>query len=643
LSLAEKYDPGNAQATAWWGWSRLRPWPTYNFGDLDKQPGPRWAVYLREGTRSMQAVIHWWLDNRANEHGYLVGGGNQWNDITKLYNKYLCLGALAGDTRLVDAIERYLDAHWNTGRMIHGYTRWLTDMTHSAEEASFIQPCFHVLRPGVPRHVYRDLLTASNYPKWLGKNAYGHTHFRSSFVNASRMMLKGVHGRDHCGCETATVPGRFLWWYNGHPRTAKILTAYADSWLDDTLRATKDKPAGVIPAAVQFETDKLFHGYRAQSLILDKFLALYQFTGDKKYLKPIQLLLQKKEEVGGLKWGLTHSMNYVHYRILTGDTAFDKQLMEMAADRYEAFKLDAFHQRGIEYPEGQGLYRWVVSHNESDLLEMLRFVIRNNRRSFFAYCQTDPPTDRVYPWGRVILPAVMLGGRLFDGRASDPLPSAAFAWQGIDTDVVSLVFERKPTELKMLVYNFKSRPVQAGLRAVQLPEGRYQLGTALDANGDRKPDANPQVREVDMRRFTATPIAIPARKVLWVSLKLLSERQRKLRPDLAVTLARDVGKDGKVLARVHNLGCVPGANVVVQLVTAQDRELAQATVKELPGLTGYDPQFREVALALPRGVNAGGLHLIVDPANRIDEINESNNRYPIGRGVPPPVESAPEK
>ncbi len=642
LSLAEKYDPGNEQVQAWFGWSRLRPWPAYDFSVLNGQPGPAWAVHLREAVQSMQTVIHWWLDNRSNEDAYLVGSGNQWNDITKLYNKYLCLGALAGDTRLVDAVERYLDAHWNSGRMNQGFTRFLTDMLHAAEEASFIQPSLNVLRPGVPRHLYRDLSTARNYGTWMGRNEYGHTHFKSSFVTATRMLPGGARGRDHCGCATATVPGRYLWWYNGHPPTAKILTAHAKSWLEDTLRATKEKPAGIIPAEVQFETDKLFNKYQSKPLILDMFAALYGLTDDDEYLEPFRALLRDKIAIGGPKWALTHSLNYVQYRILTGDTKYDEQLRSMAAERYDAIRADDFHQRGIEVVEGQTLFPWIVDHRNDDLLEILRFVIRNNRRSFFAYCPSDPPTDRVYPWGRAILPVVMLGGRLFDGRAADPLPSAAFLWEGIDTDVVSMVFERAPSELKMLVYNFKAEPVKAGLRAVQLPEGRYRLATALDKDGDRKPDAAPDAREVRFRRFTPTPLTIPSRQPLWVELKLLKKRPAGLLPDLAVTLAEPVGENGRVLARIHNLGCVPASNVLVRLMSGA-HVLAEGTVPALPGLTSYAPSFIDVPLTGPKGGDPSTWRLAVDPQQAIEEINEANNTYPLSQGVPPPVESAKGK
>lgn len=70
---------------------------------------------------------------------------------------------------------------------------------------------------------------------------------------------------------------------------------------------------------------------------------------------------------------------------------------------------------------------------------------------------------------------------------------------------------------------------------------------------------------------------------------------------------------------------------------------AEGVIPELPGLTDYVPRTREVALKLPAGVDARVCSLVVDPQGAIDEINEQNNAYPLSRGVPPPVESAPRK
>lgn len=639
LDLALKYDPTNERAQAWYGWSRLRPWPAYDFSRVEKQPGPRWAVYGREAIRSAQAIIHWWLDHRAHPNGYLVGGGNQWNDITQLYENFSFLCGVTGDPRLLDAMERYLDAHWNTGRMVRGYFVSQTDITHSAEEASLLQPHLAFLRPGVPRHVYRDLLTAANLQKWMGVNARGHTHFRSNFFTAERMDTTGVFGQDIPGCEAAATQGRAIAWYNGHPELSKLLADYSRSWLEDTLRGEGEKLAGAVPAAVQFESDQLIGGWASPQMMLDQFLAAFQLTGDRQFLHPFEMLLEKREALGNLKWYNHHALNLVTYRLLSGDARRDELLRRLAAERIESCRRDDFFQRGIESAEGEGLMAWVIDHNEDDLLELLKYVARNNRRALPIYGPTDPPTDRVYPWGRAVLPVMMLGGRLLDSRASDPLPTAAFIWEDTDPDVVSLVFRHDAKSVALLVHNFKPRPVNAGLRLLRLPEGAYRISTAPDRNADRKPDTSPAVRETEMRRFTPTTLRLPA-GTTFMELTCLRERPHVPRPDLAITVA-EPPKAGRLAAQVHNLGCATARNVVVQILGKEGQALATQSVAEAPALVGFQPQVMTITFALPAGVPAEQCSLIVDPGNQTDEVNESNNRYPVATGVPPPVESSP--
>jgi len=492
----------------------------------------------------------------------------------------------------------------------------------------------------VPRHIYRDLLTASNYAKWIGKNSLGHTHLKSNFFNAEQMLEKGVQGRDlgRFG-ESLLAPGRWVWWYNGHPALGKLLNDYTDAWLADTLRATKSKPAGVIPSAVQFQTDELFTDGQASPGVLDLFVTAYLMTGDRKYLEPVRLALEKKEALSGAKWALNNSKPFVDYRLLTGDKTFDKQFYEMSEEAYErTLRGDGFFQRGFEYVEGQALYRWVIDRKEDDLIELLKYVIRNNRRGFYAYTWTDPPTDRVNPWGRDPLAVAMLGGRVFNFRWSMPLPTAAFAWQDTDPDVVSLVLENKADGLTMLVHNFKDKPVQPGMRALRLAEGTYRLSTAPCKAGGREPAGAPREEQVELRRFTPLRLSL-APGTTWIKLDLAKARPLVARPDLAVTLAAPKDASGKVTARVHNLGGAASPESVVRLVDKTGKALAEAKAPALKPLDGFEPRFADLAIAAPAGAGLDGARLVADPDNRVDEVNESNNDYPLSAGVPPPVET----
>ena len=444
--------------------------------------------------------------------------------------------------------------------------------------------------------------------------------------------------------ESALVPARYLVWYNRHPAAGKLLDAWADSWLEDTLRSAEEKPASAIPAWVSLETEKCGTGYTPSNLMYDYFLADWQKIGDDLYLSPLRILLEKGDALGDLKWFSRNCNNLISWRILTCDSSYDELLRKLAAKRLELHRQDSFFQRGVERAEGEALIAWAIDHNDDALIESLKYVIRNNRRSMPIYGPTDPPIDRVYPWGRVTLPVMMLGGRLFDSRAADPLPTAAILWEGIDTDVVSLVFDYEPERLRMMVHNFKRDTVEAGLRLLNLPEGIYRISSAPDMNADRQPDQHPYVQEMALHRFRSRNLLLRP-GTTFVELKCIERPNPVLRPDLAVTLGKPIAVNVSVTAIVHNLGPAPAKNFSVNLSNSAGRTLATKTINELPGLTGFEPRTVSVTFKLSEG-NPGdltGLILSVDSGDNIREINEFNNIYPLRLGVPPPVEASPKK
>lgn len=114
-----------------------------------------------------------------------------------------------------------------------------------------------------------------------------------------------------------------------------------------------------------------------------------------------------------------------------------------------------------------------------------------------------------------------------------------------------------------------------------------------------------------------------------------------MRPDLAVTPSA-ITID-RVTVQVHNLGCVQAPASVLRLLDDKGRVMAETGVPEIPGISGFDPQIKELTIAVPGGFVPEKCILTVDPENKINEINESNNSYSLSQGIPPPVETPPGK
>jgi len=153
LFRAIYFDPDNKLAWDMAHWGKFRPWPAF-----DEQPDgpdsfPLMARYAREATMSARDTIHWVIDERQDESGYMVGRADMWNDDTKLFNEYSFLWLLSGDEQLAAAMEKYLAAHWASGRMVNGWSKPYTDAVHSAEEASYLEPTMALVRYGDPLHI----------------------------------------------------------------------------------------------------------------------------------------------------------------------------------------------------------------------------------------------------------------------------------------------------------------------------------------------------------------------------------------------------------------------------------------------------------------------------------------------------------
>ena len=157
-----------------------KPDPSSRF---ESPPGaPEWAVAARALLKEHESIMSWWVDERMLADGQMGGG---WNDDCELVHRWTYLGLVADSEKARDAVQRYADGIWASGRISHknGYCQvpGLFDVEHACEETSCTQPYLVLLRYGDPEYVERNMLTISNFDFWTGGklNPNGHRHFRS--------------------------------------------------------------------------------------------------------------------------------------------------------------------------------------------------------------------------------------------------------------------------------------------------------------------------------------------------------------------------------------------------------------------------------------------------------------------------------
>ena len=615
LSRALTYDPDHEGVLELVRWAGLKAWPPFR----EEAPGP--AGFPEAVKRSRMAAlaardtIHWWIDQRQDERGYLAGRGNPWNDDTKLLDQYSFLWLLSGDRKLVSATEKYLAAHWASGRNLEGWSKALTDIVHAGEEASYLEPTLALMHYGDPRHVEALMRTAANVERWTATNGAGHRHFRSNFFTADEMKTEGRFGRDVALNASAMTASMYLAWYNRHPRATREFLEWADAWLADSMREMPNKPRGQIPAWVDFQSHELgAPSEGAHSAEISMVLhAAFQLTGDEKYLQPLSIQL-----AGGTRsWPKMLNMAAADLRRDLGPGAHEPALEDLADSRTAELEQDTFFQRGLFGQELPGVLGWLIS-GRTDYLEVAAHnAWRNNHRARRIYTTVDPSKDRVYAWGRYLLPWTYGGGNALNQRGSGPFPTVHVSWVDAGYDFSALVHHADRRRLRVTAYNFAGAR-EIGMRVWRMNPGTYDV-TLRPAGGEI------QRRRVSLHRGEQLRLDLPAESSIDVELELATPSAWSATfPDLALSTHEGATVDGRrVSVIVHNIGSSPAPACKAVLVRGED-VVAEAAVPPIEAPLDLVPRTAKVSFVVPDEVR-GRLRVVLDPDDEVAEITDSNN------------------
>ncbi len=609
-----KFDPGNERALELKRWARIEPWPAFT----DEAPGPAdFPAVVREARMAAieaRDVIHWWIDERQDETGYMVGRADMWNDDTKLFNEYGWLWLLSGDEKLAGAVEKYLAAHWAAGRMVNGWSQPWTDIVHSAEEASYLEPTMALYDYGDPLHIEQLMQTASNVDYWTGINGAGHRHFKSNFFTAEKMKTEDHFGRDVGLNATAMTASMYLAWYSRHPRATEEFLQWVDAWVEDSMRETEDKPVGMIPTWIDFETGALgLNKGSYGSEITMMMSAAYQLTGDEKYLAPLLGYLDRFDPA----WYQRLNMAAMNLRRDLGPGEYDALFTEYADTTNETLRQGSFFQRGLYGQELPGLLGWRVTGELADLQVAVRNAWRCNGYGRNIYTVEDAHKDRVYPWGGQVLPWMYCGGSAINRRGSGPYPTVRVSWVDAGYDFAALVHEDARDHVRLTAYNFTDAR-EVGMRLWEMAAGVYEVTVT-----PRGAEAITQLAE--LHRGEIVRFDLPTESWADVELTLQTEGDwSPERPDLALSRTEGVHVEaGLATVVVHNIGSVDAPACTAALMRGDER-IGEVAVPALPAPLDLTPSTVEVTLELP--TNAGAdLRVVVDADDEIDEVTEANN------------------
>jgi hypothetical protein len=570
---------------------------------------PEWARLGRHCAREWKRVADWWLANRWVPNGEL---GADLNDDCE----YTCHWPLAylvtGDDRYRQAQRALADAVWEQSGG-SGYAIRATDVEHAAEDASCTLPQMLLCEYGNPVHVERMMKMSEHIPFWTGINDQGRRHFRSYVFSTKMIKDQPKDDIDHLYCALAMCGATHLAWYCRNPQPLGWVHEYQQAWCAVAMSTEKGKPVGALPCDVHFKTGQI-------APYTEKWnQSVYYAYGDyvtKNFLWGAQELTRDP----ALQPAVDLQLPPVAQAVAQADVALKRYAETPAGDPAQPASLDKSWPGAINE-----LTMWrafQATGKREYLVSCLRAVAEDFERTRWLVTEAEPITDRVPVPGTTLLRYMFLGG---DCAGKTHVPRLGVSWEGGGTDFAALVLKSDYDALKVLVYNFRDKPLPLTMRVWKLDHGEYTLTAGVDANQDDVAD-KPTNQKMVLGRYSGVPLTLAPGQVTVIEARQLNKLEPLAgRADLAIS-DQDVEilSPREVRVTVHNIGAAAAENISVCMLDKAGKVVDRQTIARLAAPADLKPQTATVTLKLvPEG------QVLVSPNVFGSEIYEGNNRVAV--------------
>jgi hypothetical protein len=565
-------NPDNWLAQTYWYAVTGENKPVYK---INKCPEgvPEWAWLQKEYLRHLEVMISYYIDNRQIANGEFGGGLSDDGDLTNMWPGIAFLGIYP--EKIMKSLKLHMAAYYDQERppsdaslrqrslpmFTNGLATIFTDELHALEDGIQVVAQLILLDYGNPLYLERGMETAQRMLEDITQvNSAGHRHFRSRYYGGTSIATEDPWqwsvNRSYHVLQTSYLIAR----YNGNPQLIRMITEMADGLL-------AHQRNGYLYTDINFSTDKdrkdtgIATGEKPWSL----FVAAYNLTGDKKYLKP----LPQRDSTAKV---------------------FDKELL---VKRYR----DEITNLGIrEYINTEGSI-WI------DRLSPFNPMIQEDRLGGTALTRTSVLYPQHFVSWKFNSPANYESVAIF-------LPSAS------------------PTGIKIIAYNLDSKPVRADMTLWNIRPGRWRVRQGVDINEDQQIDSESGERLVEFERGQSLDLIFPQRKYSIVTLELEEPAKKGYweLPDLGIG-QEDVKITGnKITVRVHSLGSVNTPATTIELKDAKGKLVAKEPVPSLHAPTDLKASWTDITLVIPAGTDLSSGSIQVDPENKIKQITRFNTK-----------------
>lgn len=427
-------------------------------------PGaPQWALAQRQLMRRMDALTRWWVEKRQAPNGELGGG---WGDDVEILRHWGPQALGFGSRVAAQGIRNVAAGVWNSGMLLNGYDRAISDVEHSSEPTTDTLPLSAALDPEAAAARSRLSTTAACAENWIARQPDGFLRFRSTWFNCREADTSPARAVDVHLNTRALGPALWHAYLSRDPKLISRIAGWADAWIRAMRDTAHGKPAGVFPPVLRSadgsyligsnewskpnaEWDYFQWSGQSQEALTSLVLAVYDLTREKKYL-----------EAAGES-----------FRVLDACAAHAGLCDEMRKSP-EAFYVWRRITNDAHY---DGFFQYRPQPPATAVLAEMTRLARDTEGRLSAnwdmFTTEVLYTDRVY----YPLPAAYRW-RLFGGEAprGDRYSSFAVTWPAVDTEFARAVMAAGEEAVTMRVYSFAAAQTSIPVRFWRLKPGAYE-------------------------------------------------------------------------------------------------------------------------------------------------------------------------
>ncbi len=568
---------------------------------------PLWAFRQLEDLKAVRSFVEWWIDERQVGFGDFGGGISDDSDLTQQWPGLALMGVLPD--KINASLTALADAVYQNGMFANGLSTIETDELHAYEEGINSNSAMLYLNWGDPLSTERLMETVQALDQHIVlRNPQGNLLFSSNWFGGNKVYREPNWQWQKPYSFPVLHPAFLLGVFNADPTSRDMITGLADGYLAHAY--TDEKGAWQLPNEINWATGErrggdLFDGSGGADT-MHLYWAAWRWTGDDKYLQPIQYRVDRSGPAG-----LSNlAENYVD---ALGKREDWGQRLQQSADKGDT---------GV-----QSVFAWQQTGNKAYLEALHADGIEAKAMREYMNTEGHWWSDRVEAPSE-FLQRARLGGLAL--KRNTTYPGHTVSWRFADDaqaeQVALLVSAPSREAFKVIAHNTGARTANAAMTGWNVAPGRWRITSGMDRNGDETIDGRAQTREVTLESSTSVDLSFASGQTQVFEFELIEAGTPvEMRADIGVGRGDVRVVDGAVEVTVHSLGHADASGGVAILEDARGRELARVDIPALDAPRDLKPRTATLRLEHAAGVDPRGGRVRIALPDEGEEVTRLNN------------------